>query len=222
LVPRGFDASTGRYRYDVNPRFADTRPGRTLTRDPFRIVIDFSVDLAVNYDVQQLRRALEPVKVPGGGWARRTADSLAAFYLSRTSSVHKALLAESDSLFLSASQIAQLRRADSVYAARVRGLYVPLGQFLASRPGEPAKAELDTVTATEKAYWKVFWEQPEVAGAIVTRSQLQFVPFILRMTEVPMKDRENSRWQFGHAVTFSDAKPATTPAPNAGVQIRNP
>jgi hypothetical protein len=52
--------------------------------------------------------------------------------------VHRALLAESDSLFLSAGQVAALRRADSLFSARVRALYVPLGQYLAAaRRGGP-------------------------------------------------------------------------------------
>jgi hypothetical protein len=45
LVPRGFDAAGPggpRFRYDVNPRFADTRGRSTLFREPFRISMDFS------------------------------------------------------------------------------------------------------------------------------------------------------------------------------------
>ena len=94
LVPRGFDASTQRFRYDVNPRFADTRPGRTLFRDPFRLVIDFSINLSTDYDLQQLRRAVEPVQERARAGSAASADSLAAFYLSNTSSIHKVLLAE--------------------------------------------------------------------------------------------------------------------------------
>src|SRR5439155_26746083 len=39
LIPRGFDAAAQRFRYDVNPRFAETRPGRTIALNPFRIVM---------------------------------------------------------------------------------------------------------------------------------------------------------------------------------------
>jgi hypothetical protein len=159
LIPRGFDAGANRFKYDVNARFADTRPRHTLFRDPFRLVLDFTIDLSVDYDLQQLRRAVEPVKVRDG-WLRRGPDSLAAFYLSNTSDIHKVLMAESDSLFLSASQMAALRRADSVFSQRVRALYKPLGEFLARGQGGAGKAELDSVQATQKAYWKVFWEQP--------------------------------------------------------------
>ncbi|GLC25615.1 carboxypeptidase-like regulatory domain-containing protein [Roseisolibacter agri] len=219
LVPRGFDASAPggpRFRYDVNPRFGDTRGARTLLREPFRLSIDFSVNLAVDYPVQQLRRALEPVRVPGGGWQRRSADSLAAFYLSRTSNIHRALLAESDSLFLSRAQVAALQRNDSAFSAEVRGMYVALGQFLASRPeGEPGKVELDSVAKVEKAYWKAFWRQPEIADSVVTPTQRELFPMLRNMVATPMKDRENSQWQFGYPVPF-DPKANQRPVPRRG------
>jgi hypothetical protein len=166
-------------------------------------VIDFSINLSTNFDLQQLRRAVEPVKSPRG-WERRSADSLASFYLSNTSSIHKLLISESDSLFLSAAQVKALRSADSVYSDRVRGLYKPLGEFLARSNGIAGKAELDSVKATQKKYWVVFWEQPEIAGAVVTPAQRQLIPMFERMIATPMEDRKNSQWQFGNPVTFAD------------------
>jgi hypothetical protein len=203
LVPRGFDAANSRFNYDVNPRFADTRPGRTLLRNPFRIVIDFSFNLSTDFPLQQLRRAIEPVKGPTG-WQRRSADSLAAFYLRNTSDIYKLVTELSDSLFLSKGQLVALQSADSVYSARVRDLYVPLGEFLARGQGGAGKAELDSAQATEKKYWKVFWEQPEIAGAIITPSQRELLPIMKGMLGVPMKERENSQFVFGHSVTFAE------------------
>ena len=220
LVPRGFDATDNAFRYDVNPRFADTRPGRSLLLNPFRIVVDFSFNLSTDFDLQQLRRAVEPVRVPSGGWARRSADSLAAFYLSRTSSLHKLVLEQSDSLFLSRAQIAALRRADSVYSAQVRALYIPLGQFLAQGQGGAGKAELDSVQATQKEYWKIFWRQPEIADSIVTPSQKELLPLLKGIVNVPQVDREHSQWQFGHPVTFSDQIPARPSPPVGGMSNR--
>jgi hypothetical protein len=201
FVPRGFDASAQRFRYDVNPRFADTRPNRTLLREPFRIVIDFSLQLSTDYGLQQLRRAVEPVK-SAEGWRRRSADSIAAFYLTNTSSIHKALLSESDSLLLTRAQAAALTRADSVFSERVRNVYRSLGEFLARGNGAAGKAELDSASTTQKAYWRIFWEQPEIADSIVTATQKELFPMLRRMVEVPKKDRENSQWQFGHPVTM--------------------
>ncbi|MEO6527395.1 MAG: carboxypeptidase-like regulatory domain-containing protein [Gemmatimonadaceae bacterium] len=212
FVPRGFDAGAKRFRYDVNPRFADTRPNRTLLRDPFRIVIDFSINFATDYNLQQLRRAVEPVKTPQG-WQRRSADSIAAFYLGNTSSLHKALLRESDSLFLSNPQIAALRKTDSVFSARVLSVYGQLGELLAKGNGAAGKLELDSMKTVQKAYWKIFWDQPEIADSIITPLQKELFPMLRRLLEVSKKDRENSQWQFGSPVTMP--KPAK-PEPMAG------
>jgi hypothetical protein len=203
LVPRGFDAGSGRFNYDVNPRFADTRPGRTSFRNPFRIVIDISFNLSTDYSLQQLRRAVEPVK-SGAGWRRRTPDALTAFYLSNTSDVYRMLIEERDSLFLSNTQVAALEKADSVYSSRVRALYLPLGEFLSRGEGVAGKAELDSAKATQTLYWKVFWEQPEIAGAIVTPSQRELMPMLKGMMATPTKDRDHAQWWFGYAVTLAD------------------
>jgi hypothetical protein len=214
FVPRGFDASAGRFRYDVNPRFADTRPNRTLLREPFRIVIDFSLQLSTDFGLQELRRAVEPVKSTEG-WRRRSADSIASFYLRNSSSVHKGLLAESDSLLLTRDQVTALRRADSVYSERVRGVFKPLGEFLARGNGAAGKAELDSASATRKAYWRIFWEQPEIADSIVTATQKELYPLLRHMLNTPKKDRENAQVQFGHPVRMSDAPAPAPPAGNA-------
>jgi hypothetical protein len=210
LIPRGFDATNKKFNYDVNPRFADTRPSRSLFRNPFRIVIDFSFNLSTDYGLQQLRRAVEPVKTPTG-WQRRSADSLTAFYLSNTSDIHKILLEQTDSLFLSKAQVSALQAADSVFSERVRALYIPLGEFLARGQGAAGKAELDSAKATEKLYWKAFWEQPEIAGAIVTPAQRELMPMFKSMLAVPMKEREHSQWQFGHPVTLTDKPKKSAP-----------
>ena len=210
LVPRGFDAANQRFRYDVNPRFADTRPGRTLLRNPFRIVIDFSFNLSTDFDLQQLRRAVEPVK-GGQGWQRRSADSLAAFYLSSTSDVYKLLMEQTDSLLLTTSQVTAIQRADSTFSSRIRALYMPLGEFLARGQGGAGKAELDSVQATQKNYWRIFWEQPEIAADILTPVQRDLMPFFKVMTTIPKKEREHSQWSFGHPVTFTDKPKASTP-----------
>lgn len=202
LVTRGFDATARQFRYDVNPRFGDTRGSRTLSRSPFRITVDFSLDLSTDYDLQQLRRALEPVKV-NSSWQRRSIDSLASFYITNSSSLHKLLISESDSLFLSKEQIVQIRKLDSTFSEGVRAIYMPLAEYLATIPGgRSSKAALDSVTAAKKAYWKLFWQQPEIADAVVTPIQRDLIPQLRDMLRTTQKDRENSQWYFGHPVTI--------------------
>ncbi|MGI8510843.1 MAG: carboxypeptidase-like regulatory domain-containing protein, partial [Gemmatimonadaceae bacterium] len=210
LVPHGFDPTAKRFDYTINSRFADTRAVNTLTRNPFRITLDFSINLSVAYPLQQLRRAVEQVRGPNG-WTRRSADSLAAFYLSRTSDIYKGLLQNSDSLFLTRPQIAMLQYDDSIYSAQVRAVYIPLGQFLAGRSAsDPGKAEMDSAKNTQKAYLKAFWRQPEIADSAITPAQRELMPLLKSMLAVPSKDREHSQYNFGNPVTFADKpKPAT-------------
>lgn len=206
LYPRGFDAASRSFRYAVNPRFADTRPQSTLLREPFRVTLDIQMRLSVDYPLQQLRRALEPVRI-NKQWVRRSVDSLASFYLANTSNIHAALLAESDSLLLTPRQAAALRALDSTYKAQVRAIYVPLGQYLSQfGEGQATKAALDSVENASKAYWKVFWAQPEKADSVISPTQRELMPMLIGMLGVPQKDREHSQWQFGYAVPLVDTK----------------
>jgi hypothetical protein len=206
FVPHGFDASTRRFAYDVNPQFADTRPSHSLARTPFRISIDFHLDLTTDYELQTLRRAVEPVKV-NRQWERRGADSLTAFYLQNTSDIYRMILSESDSLFLRTGQIAALQRADSVFSVQVRRIYGELGAYLAQFPdGNVPAAALDSANASKKAYWKVFWEQPEIADSLMTSSQKQLMPIMTTIVTVPKKDREHSQWQFGWPILLTDPR----------------
>ncbi|MBW8771239.1 MAG: carboxypeptidase regulatory-like domain-containing protein [Gemmatimonadetes bacterium] len=213
FVPRAFDAAANRFRYDVNPRFADTRPNRNLYREPFRIVVDFSLQLSTDFSLQQLRRAVEPVKTTEG-WQRRSADSIAAFYLQNSSSIHKALLAETDSLFLSRAQVAALQKADSLFSDRVRQVYFELGEYLARGNGSAGRAEMDSASTAQKTYWRIFWEQPEIADSIVTPAQRALFPMLGRMVETPKKESEHSQWKFGHSVQMRRPAAAAT-KPNA-------
>jgi hypothetical protein len=93
----------------------------------------------------------------------------------------------------------------------VRDLYVPLGEFLARGRGGAGKAELDSVQATQKLYWKVFWLQPEIAGAIVTPSQRELLPMVKVMLGIPMKQRETTRWFFGNPVRLAEKTKTKNP-----------
>lgn len=207
LVPRGYDAATQRFRYEANPRFAETRATRVLTREPFRLSFDVNIRLHTNYDLQSLRRAIEPVRV-NGRWERRGEDSLMAQYLRETSSLHRAMITESDSLFLSREQIVKLQRADSVFGDGVRELYRPLAKYLAGEGGEKVSKEaLAMVDSTKKRYWRLFWQQPEVADSIVTPMQRDLMQMLKGMLETSQKDRENSQWYFGQNVPLVHKRP---------------
>jgi hypothetical protein len=202
LIPRGFDPTTQQFAYDVNPRFGDTRSGRSFSLNPFQIMIDFRVDLSTDYDVQQLRRAVEPERGPHG-WQQRSAASITTSYLATTSDIYKMAIVQSDSLFLTAKQIAALEQADSAYSQHVRDLYVPLGKFLVERESRTGQAELDSVKVTQKLYWKIFWEQVDIAATIITPVQREYFDLLKSLLQIPAANREYTTIRFGDPVTLA-------------------
>lgn len=217
LVPRGFDAAAPRFAYTVNPRFGATRPAQTLLREPFRVSLDVRLNLSTPFEVQQLRRAVEPVRT-ARGWEPQSAEAITARYLGRTSSLPRAILAESDSLLLTAPQIATLRRADSAFAAGVLAIYRPLGEELA-RPEHrvPGREMTARASRAAEAYSRLFWEQVPVAADVLTPIQRQLFPLLGTLLGVRPEDRLSSRWTFGYPVTVpkpaSGATPVVPPAP---------
>ena len=206
LVPRGFDPATKQFSYNVNPRFADTRTTNTLTRNPFRVSIDFSIDLSVDYSLQKLRRAIEPVRGPNG-FTRRSAESIIDLYLGRTSDVYKLLLDNSDSLFLTRGQIAELLQHDSVFVAQVRDVYRPMANYLAAgTTRDPGKAELDSVAKADKEYQRIFWEQPEIAAAILSPLQRDMITELKDMLAISREQRKHYQMNFQHPVTKAKSK----------------
>lgn len=207
LVPRAFDASARAFRYDVNPRFAETRPSRSSWREPFRLTLDVSIRLSTDYDLQSLRRAVEPVRV-NGRWERRSVDSLQAKYLRNTSSIHRILVLEGDTLLLTPPQVAQLQQLDSVYSAEVRARYRALAEFLATQPeGVASKVALDSVTAVTKDYWATFWKQPELAAAVLNSQQIEVFGLLKDMLTIPQSQRQGQQYFFGNSVPFRHAAP---------------
>ncbi len=200
LIPRGFDANANAFQYDVNPRFAETRPSRTTWREPFRLTIDVNVRLHVNYDLQSLRRAIEPVRV-SGSWERPGVDSLQARYLRETSSIHRLLVFEADSLFLRPDQIASLRVRDSIFGDSVRVLYRTLAKYLDSEAdGAANKEALAKTQAAQETYWELFWRQPERAAEALDPQQIELMPLLKNMLTTPLNRRKGSRYFFGSHV----------------------
>ncbi|MBL0937761.1 MAG: carboxypeptidase regulatory-like domain-containing protein [Gemmatimonadaceae bacterium] len=207
LVPRGFDANARAFRYDVNPRFAEIRPSRLSFRDPFRITLDVNLRLHTDYDLQALRRNLEPVRMRGE-WVRRGEDSLLTRYLRETSSIHRVLVEEGDTLLLTPPQVEQLRKRDSVFSDSVRMLFRPLARYLAAQPnGVASKAALDSVKATQTIYWKLFWRQPEIAAEVLMPQQAEVMRLLRDMMTTSAQARQTSRYHFGSNVTFAHTVP---------------
>ena len=169
LVPRGFDAAAQRFRYDVNPRFADTRPGRTLLRNPFRLVHRLLAE-----PVDRLRPSAVAPRRGAGEEPGRLEAALRRFARGvLPAATRRAFTSCSLSSGLAVPEQRAGRGAAAAPTPSTRRGCAPStcrsAEFLARGQGGAGKAELDSVQTAQKAYWKIFWEQPEIADSIVTR-----------------------------------------------------
>lgn len=194
LASRGFDAGARQFSYAVNPRFGSTRPSQSLLRSPFRVVLDFSLDLTKALAEQRLARTLEPVR-RNGRWEQPTVTDMEQVQMRQVSSLHRLLLTFSDTLFLTREQIDRLRQADSVYQDEARALFAPLAARFANRSSrETPTAMLADIRATELAYQRRFWAQRDIVQSILTPLQASVMPEIAKMIMLQQLAPDTQRW----------------------------
>ena len=91
---RGWDPTTQRFLYAVNPRFGNTRPSATTLRAPFRLTLDVSVDIGRQIEEQQVDRWLKPGRNGRGGAQGRRAGAEAPVRSERARSVRDGAAAD--------------------------------------------------------------------------------------------------------------------------------
>jgi hypothetical protein len=181
LVPRAFDGATTGFRYDVNPRFGETRPSRIARPlDPYGVTLDVQLSLSVDPEVQELRRQMKPGR-RGDRRPKLSADSLMARYQRSMPSLYVGLQALSDTLLLSPEQIDSLVHFERQYRASLDTVYRPLVQYLADLPDEyDGTAALKQVQQVDSLAWEITYAVGPRARATLTPIQLSVLPEFFR------------------------------------------
>lgn len=187
---RAFDAQTRRFRYDVNPRFGETRPSHTALRMPFRITLDVQIDLGRPLPHQQLDRWVKSGR-DGRKGQRLTADSLAKLYALGVPDLFPGVLAESDSLLLAPFQIDSLKAEHRRYLARMDTLWTDLGRYMASQPEElDESAVVLRQERTVDEGWAIAWASAQRLKDFLHPQQIRMLPYpagMLARAKVPPK-----------------------------------
>ena len=137
---RGFDSTARQFRYEVNPRFGDTRPSATSLHVPFRVTLDVSMDFSRGPDEQQLDRILAPgrrgsgVKLDSAAIVRRYCGNLPNWY--------SEIFSQADSLLLTRDQVDALRAAQTSYNTRILAHWGTWAEQLATLPDHYDVADL--------------------------------------------------------------------------------
>ena len=128
---RGFDASTQRFQYEVNPGFARTSTTRLSSMSPFRLTLDVSFNLGRPLGEQQMDQWLKPGR-DGNGGTRLSAPDLKKRYDRNVPDPYALVVQEADSLLLSRDQVERLNAMRVAYRASVDSVLLRLADHMAS------------------------------------------------------------------------------------------
>jgi hypothetical protein len=179
---QGFDPVANRYRYAVNPRFGSTRPSQSILRVPFRMTLDFRVELGRPLRQQEFSRFLQMAALRGNS-ARAPADSLQARLLDyEVTDAYDYILRMRDSLLLTRDQVDSLQHLKADYTPRAAAVWRDLADYIYAQtaaPGYDVNDITHRVDALTTRAWAVLRAEVPRIRAVMTPAQLELVDIML-------------------------------------------
>jgi hypothetical protein len=174
---RGFDSTSKRYRYEVNPRFGNTRPSATTFRTPFRVTLDLSMNFGPSGDEQQVRRMLRGGR-DGNPGPRMDSTAVMRRYCGNLPDWYNEIILQTDSLLLTRDQVDSLRAARLEYQSRIRAHWGQLAARIVAIPdhydvSEVVKLQTD---ATDAAWDLAREEAQRTLPRFLMPVQLRILP----------------------------------------------
>jgi hypothetical protein len=181
LTVRGFDPTAGRFKYEVNPRFGDTRLSSTGIRAPFLVTLEVRMRLGRPGIQQNIDQMLAPGRSRGG--ERRTVQQVKDRLLNSVYNPVRGLVQAKDSLsVLTTAQVEQLTLLERRITAQQDSIARPLAQYLAALPTAYDQLEVvRRVQAGRLALFDTVVEGMRQAGTIFTSQQIDEFPPALKI-----------------------------------------
>ena len=200
LDVRGFDPAEKRFRYAVNPQFGNSSVLRNLFLSPFKITLDFSVDLGPDREQRALNDRFAP-RVSDGVVALDSAQIFDRLIRTREG-LFDGVLSWRDTLRLNPVQVDSLERMSARHTTTRESTYGALAGYLVSRSGDYEHSEvrrrwreaIETVVLSE-------WRSASAMQAMLSPDQLArlsklFVSYrLIRVVDRKEIERELSGWQ---------------------------
>ncbi|HEV8218613.1 MAG TPA: hypothetical protein VGP95_22340, partial [Gemmatimonadaceae bacterium] len=132
LYVRGFDPTTGRFKYEVNQRFGATRPDLVIMRQPVVLTTSAKFDFGAMRERQTLSQQLGIGRtLPGTRYPETLFRSVGVNSVNNPMSV---ILRQQDSLHLTAVQADSIAAMNRRYNYRSDSLWAPVSRYFASLP----------------------------------------------------------------------------------------
>jgi hypothetical protein len=180
LFVRGFDPTSRRFRYEVNPRFGDTRVSRNGVRNPFLVTLEARVQLGRDFTRQAIDQTLAPGRTRAGD--KLSMPQLKARLLTAVYNPVRGLLQAKDSLsILTNDQLRALTALDRRVSLKEDSVVTPVAQYLASLPNSYSETEvLKRVLVMENALFSIVLDGMREARSIFMPEQINEFPPLLR------------------------------------------
>lgn len=176
---RGFDPSTRRFRYEVNPRFGSTAPAVTAIRAPVVFTGIVRVDVGPTRERQTLTQRLDRGRHDDG--PKMSEAVLRAMYSG--GDVYNplaAILRVADSISLSGPQADSITVLNRVYTRRTEALWAPIAKEFAALPnGYDADAAYRTYVRARRETIDLLSDLAPRAKELLTGDQLRRLPAYL-------------------------------------------
>jgi hypothetical protein len=130
LTVRGFDPAANRFRYSANPQFGSTAVSRNTARQPFRITLDFRLDIGPNRETQIIRNYLEPLADGAPLQVSAVRAQLLGDAREFDGEDVRLILRRADSLSLSEAQIDSITALRSQFLSTRDSIYTDLARYL--------------------------------------------------------------------------------------------
>jgi len=133
LYVRGFDSTTKRFKYEVNPRFGSTNPQFNSFRAPVTLTMQLRVDVGPTRERQQLTQQLDRGRRTQG---QKTPEFLLKAMYGSGGIINplSQLLRQADTLKLTGPQADSLASMNRTYTVALDSIWNPVTKYLAELP----------------------------------------------------------------------------------------
>lgn len=176
LYVRGFDPTSGRYKYEVNQRFGNTNPAFNAFRTPVTIQMLLRYDIAPTRERQVLTQSLDRGRRTTGTKAVEPMIK-AQFSSAGIPNPVATILRDQDTLKLSAAQADSLASLNRRFIVRIDSIWAPVAKDFAALPDTYSHDEAYARyrTAREASIDLLLTVAPTVK-ALLTKEQLRKLP----------------------------------------------
>ncbi|MGH9888228.1 MAG: hypothetical protein ACREBE_22030, partial [bacterium] len=180
LRVRGYDQTTNAFKYEVNPRFGDTRFASSSIRLPFVVTLEARVRLGGDVDHQGLANIIMPGRTRRG--EKRSAQQIRQQLLQSVFNPLQGILQVKDSLsILSQQQIDRLTQLQRRLVMKQDSIWAPVVAYLAPLPDHFVLDEaVERVGPARRAAFDAMIEAMEEVTKILTPEQIADFPPALR------------------------------------------